>query len=114
MIIFLFKPLNIDPSNRIIYSVQNEEMSRLFYVDGDGNFKIIANELTISQSSNKNGTFFIPIRLIDLQGYAENVNVIIQISNFLSQVRCPRISEYADCRYSVNRTVFTPSNKLIY
>jgi hypothetical protein len=85
-------------------------MSKLFYVDWEGNFKIVVNQLTNAQSTNKNGTFLVPIKLTDLQGYSQYVNVIVQLSILLQNNRCPKISENADCKYYVNRTLFVPSS----
>lgn len=107
--------LNIRPtipefSNKIAYTIQDDHMARLFYVDNEGNFKILTNQLTFAQSFGQNGTFFVPILVSDMSGNLQNVKVILQLSSLLNQVRCPRISEAVDCKYTINRTIFTPSN----
>ncbi len=84
-------------------------MSRLFYIDNEGNFRISATQLTYTQSPYKNGTYYVPVRLIDLQGNSQSVKIIVQVSSTLNQVQCPKINENVDCRYTVNRTVFLPS-----
>ncbi len=108
------QPIDVDPSNKVVYSIQNDEMSRLFFVDNDGNFRVSALQLTYTQSPYKNGTYYVPIRLTDLQGNTQNVNVIVQVSSILNQVQCPKINENVDCRYTVNRTVFLPSLNFLF
>ena len=104
------KPLSVDPSNKITYTIQSNEMSRLFYVDSDGYFKILVPQLTSAQSNNRNGTFFVPIQLTDMQGNAQSVKVIVQLSSVLTAVQCPKITDNVDCKYTVNRTNFFPSD----
>lgn len=84
-------------------------MQKLFNVDENGNFKIIAQELTIEKSGNSNGAFNIPILLTDLQGNSNLVMVNVELSNLLKQVKCPKIADAAMCKFSINRTTFDPS-----
>lgn len=103
------RPLNIDPSNRVTFSVRDPEMAKLFSIDSQGHFRVIASKLTREQSYYMNGTFSVDIGLVDLYGHTETVNVVVQVSEALKNLQCPRIVESAMCRFSINRTTFDPS-----
>lgn len=103
------RPLNMDASNRISFSVRDPEMAKLFTVDSQGYFRVIANKLVREQSYFMNGTFTVEVGLVDLYGHTDTVTVVVQVSEMLRNVQCPRIVDSAMCRFSINRTTFDPS-----
>lgn len=107
------RPLNLDASNRVSFSIRDPEMAKLFSVDSQGYFRVVANKLTREQSYFMNGTFAVEVGLVDLFGHTETVIVVVQVSDMLKNVQCPRIVDSAMCRFSINRTTFDPSRDLI-
>lgn len=103
------RAFNLDPSNRVTYSVRDPEMAKLFAVDPQGQFRITASRLTREQSYFMNGTFNVEIGIVDLYGHSDVVTVVVQLSEVLKNVQCPKIVESAMCRFSINRTTFDPS-----
>ncbi len=86
-------------------------MSRLFIVNSNGLFRIKVNQLVPEQSTLPNRTFIIPIVMIDNQGFTNRATVLLQVSNTINSIRCPRISETALCNFAINLTQYDPSKK---
>ncbi|CAF1065879.1 unnamed protein product, partial [Brachionus calyciflorus] len=107
----IIKPFELDPANKVSFTIQNNEMAKLFFVDQNGLFKILATQLDISQTPNQNGVFNILILASDEFGNSILLTVILQLSKYISNTQCPRISESAICKFSINRETFD-SNKI--
>lgn len=110
------RPLNMDPSNRVTFSIRDPDMAKLFAIDNEGEFRVSASKLTREQSYYANGTFSVDIGLVDLYGHTETVNVIVQVSETapLKTLQCPKIVDSAMCRFSINRTTFDPSKLSVH
>jgi hypothetical protein len=99
----------VDPTNNVLFIIQDISLSKYFQIDAYGTFKIIADKLDSSLTANKNGTFVVPILISDLKGYTETVIVVVQLSCLLKENQCPRILDTAMCQFSINQTTFDPS-----
>jgi hypothetical protein len=99
----------VDPSNNVLFIIQNVSLSKYFQIDAYGSFKIVTKKLDASMTSNGNGTFVVPILLSDLKGYMETVIVIVQLSCLVKENQCPRILDTAMCLFTINQTTFDPS-----
>lgn len=97
------------------YVIRDAEMAKLFAVEPQtGAFRVAASQLSREQSPFKNGTFHVPVDLVDIfdaNTVYERANVVVQLSEMLTDVQCPRIVESAMCRFTINPTTFDPSEK---
>ena len=101
--------VNLGISNAVIFKIKDPLMTSYFQIDSYGNFKIIVNKLEDSDSPYGNGTFLVPVLLTDLHGCSNSVLITVQLSKFITNNRCPQISDKALCSFSINKTDFDPS-----
>ena len=71
-------------------------------MDSFGVFRIVTNVLYFNQTSNSNGTFYIPIKMADLYGNFDQITVVLQLSLIDSFNTCPKISNSARCSFRLN------------
>lgn len=105
---------NPNIQNQIQYEIQDSTMKKFFIIDMFGNFKIIAEKLTISDSPAKDGLFRIPVLVSSSSSAAqctEVVTISVTLSRTLNQNNCPKISDAALCHFSINKTDFD-SNRI--
>ena len=105
----LFKVVDLGISNAVTFKIQDPLMTSYFHIDSYGNFKIIVNKLENSDSPYGNGTFLVPVLLTDLHGCSNSALITVQLSKFITNNRCPQISDKALCNFSINKTDFDPS-----
>ncbi|RNA42470.1 cadherin-87A [Brachionus plicatilis] len=103
----VLRPKNFKTNTKLKYTVQ-PKLENLFRVGEDGVFKISAKKLDMSNSVNQNGTFLVPILVNDENDNSQLIHVIVQLSSFLITNQCPKISDNAMCKFSINRESFDP------
>ncbi len=102
MINLFSKPIVYSTTNRITYTIADPYLSQLFRVDNFGVFRITAYTLYFNQTVNSNGTFTIPINMVDSYGNFDKITVLLQLSLIESFNSCPRISSHARCSFVFN------------
>lgn len=102
------KPKKFNSNSKLTYTIQSK-LNKFFDVDENGVFKILTNNLDESMSMYQNGTFLIPILVKDKYENSQLIHVILQLSKNLKQKQCPKISNNAICRFSINLESFDAS-----
>lgn len=72
-------------------------------------FKILTSNLDESMSVYQNGTFLVPILVTDQYENSQLIHVVLQLSNSFKKKQCPKISNNAICRFSINLESFDAS-----
>lgn len=103
-----FKIFNLDASKQLKFSIQDPVMSRLFYIDPTGVFKVSAISLR-TQDTCKDGSCYVPVQISDINGNTYDLSIVVQMSQILKDVQCPIISEASICRFKINTSSFDPS-----
>jgi hypothetical protein len=94
--------------NKLNYKVIDPKMAVIFDVDSTGEFKIKV-PLTASLAIDKDGFFSVLIQITDLNLNTEIATVIVQLTNFVKENKCPKILDDALCNFTINQTTFDKS-----
>ena len=84
-------------------------MKQYFSIDHNGEFRIIAKELNEALAPSFDGKFTIPISVTNSKGCSVSNKIYVQLSKFITQSQCPRISVTSLCEFNINQTVFDTS-----
>ena len=89
-------------------------MSSLFGVDSSGIFRVTADSLRANKSLAVGNKFLVRVVASDSQGVNHTIIIIVQLSKFVDENRCPKISSGALCHFVINQTDFDPSLYCFY